>query len=134
VRDALSAAFTARFVERASGQWPCDYAGARLVRVCQRREQEVQQPKSSASTPVVHQSESTYSPNLLVTQAILGDGQIQDLYDQFTDIIKMCLETVGSPPTFHIRIELQPKSPATQQDIKKINELLQQVSKELKFQ
>jgi len=59
---------------------------------------------------------------------------MQELCEQFTDLIRVCFETVGSIPTFQVRIELQPKSPATQKDIEKINQLLQQVSEELKFQ
>src|SRR5207247_9926652 len=39
VRDALTAAFNARFVDRASGQWPCDYAGAGMVLGRQRTEE-----------------------------------------------------------------------------------------------
>lgn len=134
VRDALSASLNARFVERASGQWPCDYAGARLVRVCQRRESVSPQPKLTTSAPLVHQPGPSYAPNLLATQAVLGNEQIQELYEQLTDLTRMCFETVGSTPTFQVRIELQPRSSATQQDLEKINQLLQQVSEELKFQ
>ena len=67
-------------------------------------------------------------------KAILDNEQMQELYEQLTDLVRVCFETVGSTPTFQVRIELQPKSPATQEDIEKINQLLHEVSEERKFQ
>ncbi len=50
VRDALTAAFNARFVER-SGPWPSDYAGARMVTVARRTEASPHQPQPQPPKP-----------------------------------------------------------------------------------
>ncbi len=61
VRDALTAAFSARFVDRASGQWPCDYAGAGMVRVRQRTE-EVEKKVGADGKVEVHDPDAVYKP------------------------------------------------------------------------
>ena len=113
VRDALTAAFNARFVERVDGQWPCDYAGAGMVRVRQRSEQVPQQPKSSAegltSSTVYHPKPIYTMPDILVAAATLSAGEIQDLNDQVAALMKAGVDYFGSEPKFALRIEINPK-------------------------
>ena len=138
VRDALTAAFNARFVERVGGQWPCDYAGASMVRVCQRSEQVPQQPKPSAegATPsMVYQPKPIYTmPDVLVAAATLSAGAIQDLNDQVAALMKAGVDYFGSEPKFSLRIEINPKSEPTREHIEKFNQLLEDISAELKLQ
>ena len=132
VRDALTLAFNARFVERAGGQWPCDYAGAGMVRVCQRSEQTPSQPKPSeeGSTPKPNYDTS----GALVADATLSVGEIQDLNDQVAALTKAGVDYFGSEPKFSLRLEINPKSQPTKEHIEKFNQLLGEVSGELKLQ
>jgi len=137
VRDALTAAFNARFVERASGQWPCDYAGAGMVRVCQRSEQTPQEPKPPAEGPstIISRPEPDYtSSNVLAAHATLSVGEIQDLNDQVAALTKVGVDYFGSEPKFLLRIVITPKSQPTKEHLEKFNQLLEEVSAELKLQ
>jgi Protein of unknown function (DUF499) len=138
VRDALTAAFNARFVERAGGQWPCDYAGAGMVRVCQRSEQTPQQPKPPEEGPPPPGERQPgpipTTPGVLVADATLSVGEIQDLNDQLAALIKDGLDFFGSEPRFLLRIEVTPKMQPTKEHIEKFNQLLEEVSAELKLQ
>lgn len=138
VRDALTAAFNARFVERIGGQWPCDYAGAGMVRVCQRSEQIPQQPKPSAEGPaapsIIHQTRPINdTPSALVAHATLSIGEIQDLNDQVAALMKAGVDYFGSEPKFALRIEIDPKLQPTGEHIEKFNQLLKEISAELKL-
>src|SRR5258708_21779754 len=62
VRDALTAAFNASFVESAYGQWPCDYAGAGMVRLSQPNNQSPHPPNGPRDPfPPTHPPEPTYT-------------------------------------------------------------------------
>src|SRR5712691_2534970 len=138
VRDALTAAFNARFVERAGGQWPCDYAGAGMVLVCQRSEQAPQQPKPSteeATPPSLHHRRPLYTTSgILVADATLSVGEIQNLSDQVAALMKAGVDCFGSEPKFSLHIEVTPKSQPTHEEVEKFNRLLEEVSGELMLQ
>ena len=138
VRDALTAAFNARFVERAGGVWPCDYAGAGMIQVYQRSEHVSQEPIPSAggpTPPVVHQPKPVYTiSNNLVATATLSAGEIQDLNDQVAVLMKASVDCFGSEPRFLLRIEITPKTQPTTEQIEQFNQLLEEVSTELKLQ
>jgi Protein of unknown function (DUF499) len=138
VREALTAAFNARFVERAGGGWPCDYAGAGMVRVCQRSEQTPPQPKPSEEGPtpsIEHQPGPFYTtPGVLVADATLSVGEIQDLNDQVAALMKAGVDFFGSEPRFLLRVEVTPKTQPTKEHVEKFSQLLEEVSAELKLQ
>ena len=137
VRDALTAAFNARFVERAYGQWPCDYAGAGMVRVSQRKDQAPQPPKPPSGEPVppVYQPGPTYTPvpGVLATEAKLNVSQIQDLNDQLSALTKACIDAFGMEPVFSLRIEVHPKVQAKAGDMERVNGILGEVAKGLRL-
>jgi hypothetical protein len=138
VRDALTAAFNARFVERAGGQWPCDYAGAGMVRVCQRSEQTPQQPKPPAEGPtpsIEHQPRPIYTtPGVVLDYATFCVGYIKQINDQVAALMKAGVDFFGSEPRFLLRIEVTPKTLPTKEHVEKFNQLLEEVSGELKLQ
>ena len=147
VRDALAAAFNARFVER-SGPWPCDYAAARMLTVAQRVEQTSQQPLPAArrerdTTPWAHEavrepaSTLAYAPvsvpGTLAAHATLSVSQLQDLDEQIAALTKACVDYFGVEPAFSLRIEVQPKLAVRGEHIEKVNQILAQVSPTLKL-
>jgi len=121
-----------RLLERTidSGPWPCDYAGARAVRVCVSREQPAQHTPSPLPQLTLRESTVTSAPGTLVAEAPLQVEEIQDLYDQLGDLVKA---TVGLNLRFHVRIELGPASRTSDETIDKVNDLLSEVSDKLKL-
>ena len=140
MRDALTAAFNARFLER-FGPWPCDYAGSRMVTVARRTEQAAAQ-KQQPPKPIADEATVSMQPvspfhapvaDSLVAQAVLSVSQIQDLEEQISALTKACVDYFGVNPTFSVRIEVQPKVPATREQVERVNEILGEVSGELKL-
>jgi hypothetical protein len=133
VREAIDGAFRMRLLERTidSGPWPCDYAGARAVRVCVSREQQAQPTPSPLPQSTLRESTVTSAPGTLVAEAPLQVEEIQDLYDQLGDLVKA---TVGLNLRFHVRIELGPTSRTSDETIDKVNGLLSEVSDKLRLQ
>ena len=87
VRDAIDGAFRARFLERESGSWPCDYAGARSVKICLPREQTVQHVPVAVPQPSLHEDRALPTTSgMLVAEAPLEIGEIQNLNDQISDL------------------------------------------------
>lgn len=132
VREAISGAFNARWLERTvdSGSWPSDFAGARAVKICLPREQAVQQA-SAAPQPSVREDRPVTSSGILVAQAPLQVDEIQNLSDSISDLMKAA---VGLNLQFHLRVELGPTERVSNETIAKINELLQEVSDKLRLQ
>src|SRR5436305_8518555 len=133
VRDALDAAFKARFVDRASGQWPCDYAGAGMVRVRQRTD-ETKKKSATDGREEVHHPDAVYTPNLLVADAVLSAGEIQNLGDEIAALTKAGADLFGVEPKFSLRIEIKPKANAEREKVEEFNGLLGEVSRRLKIQ
>ncbi len=109
-----------------------------MVRVCQRSEQTPQQPKPSAEGPtpsIEPQPRPIYTtPGVLVADATLSVGEIQDLNDQVAALMKAGVDFFGSEPRFLLRIEVTPKMQPTKEHIEKFSQLLEEVSAELKLQ
>jgi len=122
VRQAIDGAFTARYLERTrdSGPWPCDVAGAEAVQV----RLPVTTPPPPPPPPPPPE------PGVLTTQAHLRPNQIQDLADQIGDLTKAA---IGLDLAFHLRIELKGASRPADEVVAKINQVLQEISKELKL-
>ena len=139
MRDALTAAFNARYVER-SGPWPIDYAGARMVTVARRTEQTAQSPKlfERDMTAAMIEPAPAYAPvvsvpETLVAHATLSVHQMQDLDEQIAALTKACVDYFSAEPVFSLRIEVHPKFPAAAEHIEKVNQILEEVSPALKL-
>jgi hypothetical protein len=133
VREAIDGAFRARLLERTidSGPWPCDYAGAKTVKVSLPREQAAQQVPSVSPQPSIHELRPTATSGMLVAEAPLEIGEIQNLNDQLSDLTKA---SVGLGLKFHLRIELGPASQVSDETVAKMNELLADVSEKLRLE
>jgi hypothetical protein len=130
VREAIDGAFRSRLLERTidSGVWPCDYAGARAVRMCVPREQPAQSAPITPPPSALRESTVTPAPTALIAEAPLRVEEIQDLYDQLGDLVKT---TVGLNLQFHLRIELGSTSRVPGETIDRVNELLSEISEKL---
>jgi hypothetical protein len=126
VRAALNAAFQTRLLERAvnSGPWPCDLAGAAHVRV--------RVPsKDPIDMTVIKQPEVPKRPGVLVAEADLRPSQIQDLADQLGELTKA---VVGHDLKLHLRIELGGAKAVPPELVARLNALLAEVEKGMRFQ
>ena len=123
VRNAIDAAIHARLVERTpeSGPWVCDISGASQVKLKLPGKTPPPPPPSPPPPP----------PGVHVATAYLKPNQIQDLADQIGEI---GTTAVGHDLKVQVRIELGGKTPVPEDLITKINGLLHDVSKELKFE
>jgi hypothetical protein len=136
VREAITNAIHSRWLETTidSGPWPSDYAGARNVRLSLPQEQPARSTSASASTSapptVLRESVVVASPGQLIAEANLKDYEIQNLADLIGELTK---ETVGLKLTFHLRVELGPTSEVSEATLAKVNELLAEVSEELRL-
>lgn len=71
-----------------------------------------------------------YQPGARVAEAVLQPSQIQDLADQIGEIAKAA---VGLNPKFKLTIELDESGQASKETIARINQLLEDISDDLKF-
>lgn len=119
VRKVIDAAIGARWLELAddSAPWPCDLAGARhvVLRVPQGGGEETPKPRPEGA---------------LMAEAALLANEIQDLAEQIPEILTA---TVGRELKFRLRVELGGEPPPDSGAVERINELLAQVSEELKL-
>lgn len=122
IRGALDGAFRARLLERAldSEPWPCDYAGASVVKLRVPRQEEIR--------PVV--VPSVPRPGVLAAEADLRPAQIQDLAEQVAEITKTA---AGFDLKFRLRVELGGTASPPGDVVLRINGLLQEVSPELRL-
>ena len=99
VREAIDGALRARFLERTidSGPWPCDYAGARAVKINLPRVQSLPPPPSRVLEPAA----PTFAPGVLVAEAPLRVDEIQNLNDVVADLTKAA---VGLNLQFSLRM------------------------------
>jgi len=133
VRETIDGAFRARLLERTidSGPWPCDYAGARAVRIYVPREQPAPRIPVTPPQATLRESTVTEAPGMLVADAPLQVEEIQDLYDQLGDLVKAA---VGLNLQFRLRIELGPASRVSDETVDRVNALLSEVSEKLRLQ
>ena len=127
----VTAAFNARFVERASGQWPCDYTGAGLVLVRQRTEEVWDGDK--ARVKEVHHPDADFKPGLLVADAVLSVAEIQNLEEEIGALMKAGVDLFGAEPKFSLRVEIMPKTNAEREKGEEFNRLLGEVSGRLRL-
>ncbi|MCR4442858.1 MAG: DUF499 domain-containing protein [Peptococcaceae bacterium] len=121
VREAIAGALRARMLERTvdSGDWPCDFSGARNVKM---RVPEVVSPSTPPPPPP--------KPGVKVAEAELRPNEIQDLADVIGELVAA---TVGLELTFKLRVELAGTPELPDEVVARVNELLAGVADTLKL-
>ena len=119
VKSAIEDGIRARWIELSndSAAWPCDLASAQqvILQVPSTAREEPSEPKPRG---------------LLMAEDVLEANGIQDLADQIPAIFKAA---VGNTLKFNIRIEFGGETTPDPEAVKKINELLAEVSDKLKL-
>lgn len=113
VKSAIEGAIRTNWLELSndSGDWPCDFAGARNVLL------EIPQE-------IRHPDPPPYQSGVLVAEAALEAHGIQDLADQIPD---MTAAAIGEELKFKIRVEFGGETPPNPEAVAKINKLLAEV-------
>ena len=121
VRDAVDGALRARLLELAtdSAAWPCDYPGAQAIKL--------RLPGKTA--PVPKPPEAT-KPGLRVAEAELRPNQIQDLAEVISDIVSVA---AGHDLKFKLHVELGGEKSPPEEVLRKLNELLGQISEDMRL-
>jgi hypothetical protein len=116
VREVIEGALRARVLETTidSGPWPCDFSGARSVKV------RVPAGGVPLSTPQPAPRSGRH-----VAAAELKPNELQDLADVVGDIVKAA---VGNSLTFRVEIELQGTNENAADVVSRINKSLKSVS------
>ena len=124
VRAVIEDAIRAHWVELSadSAAWPCDLAGARHVNLIVPSDEKVGGGRRRPDTVT--------RPGVLAAEAVLEANGIQDLADQIPEIAKAA---VGSDLKFNIRVELGGDKPPAAEAVERINELLAEVSENLRL-
>ncbi|HWQ37446.1 MAG TPA: DUF499 domain-containing protein [Burkholderiales bacterium] len=123
IRAAIDAAIRARWIELVDDgvAWPCEFAGAQhvVLRLPEARQLD-EKPRDFTPKP----------KGLLIAEATLQANGIQDLADQIPEIMRAA---VGHDLKFHVRVEFGGETPPTSETVDQLNNLLAQVSEELKL-
>jgi len=119
VREAIDNGFKARMIELSmdSGPWPCDFSGAKNVKIILAKEKPLPPPPPPP-------------PGVLVAEAELQPNQIQDLAEQVADIKKAA---VGLDLKFRIHIELGGVQSSSDEPVVQINQILVEIADELRL-
>jgi len=126
LQKAIQSALTIHYLERTpdSGPWPCNLANAASVLLLV--------PTAEAAPPVLTPSPGSQirevPPGVLIAEAELGTGEIQDLAEQVSEIKKAA---VGLPLKFQLRIELGGPTKPSGDAVERINLILQGISSDL---
>ena len=126
VRSAIASAIRARWIEpaRDSAEWPCDLAAAQHV-IFQVPAEEARDGKE----PIY--GTGSGPRGLPRAEAVLEADRIQDLADQ---VPKLLRATIGNDLKFTLRVEVSGESTPSPEAIEKINQLLAEVSDELRLE
>ncbi|MBX5458190.1 MAG: ATP-binding protein [Thermogemmatispora sp.] len=139
VQAAIEDAFQQRLLERSldSGPWPCDYAGARAVKILVVHPEAVHAGLQStlmgaASASTLRERPLTYAP-LVRAEAPVDSGVIQSLAEVLPELLKICGDH-NLNLRFQLAIEVEPASRVTGEVLERLNALLgSEVSPELTF-
>jgi len=115
VRDAIDGGLRARQVELAqdSEPWPCDYAGAKTVRL---------------RVPAAPPTQKPRKPGVRVAQADLEVNEIQDLADVIGELARLA---TGLQLRFNLKIELGGEPVPSGDVLDRLNEVLKNVTDRL---
>ena len=124
VKSAIDDGIRARWIELSDSNitWPCDLNGAKHVDLQIPQDQKVRENEKGRYQPT--------PSGMLTAEAALEANGIQDLADQIPDIAKA---SVGKNLKFNVRIEFSGETPPNPEQVQKINELLAEVSDDLKL-
>lgn len=119
VREALDGAFRAGLLQRAldSAPWPCDYAGAQAVKL--------RKPEAVPETQV---GLKPLRPGVHFAEAQLSIAEIQDLAENVAELAK---QAAGADLKFVVRVELAGASKLSADALKRLAELLKEISPDL---
>jgi hypothetical protein len=120
VRAAIDGAIRGRLLERTtdSGLWPCDFAGAGLVKL--------RAPRVTPPPPPPVKS------GVKTAEAELDTGEIQDLADGIS-AVKAAATAAGCTIKFTVAVELSGRDALSDDAVEKVNEALSGVSAKLKL-
>jgi hypothetical protein len=122
VREAIAGALQARFIdlEQGSGTWPCDFSGAKAVKLVMAK------ATGGVGDGGVHET-----PGVYVAQVDLEPSEVQDLGETIPKLLNITAAT-DTPLRFHMRVEVgSEKKPADKAVVGKVNTELKKVKKGL---
>ena len=124
VKSAIDDGIRARWIELSDSNimWPCDINGAQHVVLQIPQDQKVREDEKDPYQPT--------PSGMLTAEAALEANGIQDLADQIPDIAKAA---VGNSLKFNVRIEFSGETTPDPEQVQKINELLSEVSDNLRL-
>jgi hypothetical protein len=122
VKNAIEGALRTRVLERAvdSGPWPCDGSGAATLKLI-----------LPGKPPPPPPPPPTPPPGVRMAEAEVDIGEFQDLADQLGEVKKAA---AGFELKLHVRIELSGAKPVPSEIVRKINQLLGQISESISLQ
>ena len=124
VKAAIDDGIRARWIELSDSNitWPCDINGAQHVVLQIPQNQKIREDEKGPY--------QTKPGGMLTAEAALEANGIQDLADQIPDIAKAA---VGNSLKFNVRIEFSGETTPDPEQVQKINELLSEVSDDLRL-
>ena len=124
VKAAIDDGIRARWIELSDSNimWPCDINGAQHVVLQVPQDQKVREDEKDPY--------QLKPRGMLTAEAALEANGIQDLADQIPDIAKAA---VGNSLKFNVRIEFSGETTPDPEQVQKINELLSEVSDNLRL-
>nr|BBH93037.1 hypothetical protein KTA_12360 [Thermogemmatispora argillosa] len=139
VRAVIEDAFQQRLLERSndSGPWPCDYAGARAVKLLVIRQEPVlvAGPQSTlmgaAGVGAVREPPTAYVQPLRA-EAMLESGELQSLAEVVGELFKICGD-YNLTLRIQVGIEVEPASRVTGEALQRLNAVLEEVASGLKL-
>ncbi len=126
VQEVIDGAIRARQIDRTvdSGPWPCDYAGAKFVTISLPK---VPEP---LPTPNLPEPPIKLRPGMFVAEAPIDIYEIQNLSEQISELTRAA---AGLDLKFLLRVELGSNPPPSEEAVVKINQLLHEVSEQLRL-
>ena len=124
VKSAIDDGIRARWIELSDSNitWPCDFNGAQQVVLQIPQNEKIREDEKDRYQPT--------PSGMLTAEAALEANGIQDLADQIPGITKAA---VGSNLKFNVRIEFSGETTPDPEQVEKINELLSDVSDDLRL-
>ncbi|WP_069805283.1 DUF499 domain-containing protein [Thermogemmatispora onikobensis] len=139
VRAVIEDAFQQRLLERSvdSGPWPCDYAGARAVKIVVTRQEPVvvaglQSTLMGAAGVSAAREQPTAYVLPLRAEATLESGELQNLAEVVGELFKICGD-YNLTLRLQVGIEVEPASRVTGEALQRLNAVLGEVAPGLRL-